>query len=205
MVRKTAAITAAAIAGVILAGGAAVGANIGILNAADNSALGELSAEAPLATPNLEPEAVVQPVSATSDSDSSTQSFTVDAAGMVDLELDDNGLRVDDVRTNQGWTWEDTSVDDSVVTITFTSGADALEFSAATNTDGSISASVDRPIITPSQNPTPANGTTATYSDDHYDEYDDHDEYEDDGDDDEYEDDGDGDDHDEYEGRDEDD
>ncbi len=45
MIRKTAAITASSIAGIVLAGGAAVGANVGILNAASSSDLGQLSAE----------------------------------------------------------------------------------------------------------------------------------------------------------------
>ena len=55
MIHRTASITAASIAGVILAGGAAVGANVGILNAADNSELGSLSADATISTPTRSP------------------------------------------------------------------------------------------------------------------------------------------------------
>ena len=181
MIRKTAAITAASIAGVILAGGAAVGANIGILNAADDNALGDLSAEAPITTLYTEPTATVQPIVNSTDSNGSSQSFGVDTAGTVEIDTDGSGLQLSDVRTNQGWSWQETRTDQNAVTVTFTSGADTLEFTATQNDDGTISASVDRPIITAAPSQTPA---TPTYSDDEYDEYED-DEY----DDDEYEDD----------------
>ena len=60
MIRKTAAITAASIAGVVLAGSAAVGANIGILDAADDTGLGTLSAEAAISAP-AEPSTTTAP------------------------------------------------------------------------------------------------------------------------------------------------
>ncbi len=44
MNKRTSFITAGAVTGVLLAGTAAVGANIGILNAADNGDVGQLSA-----------------------------------------------------------------------------------------------------------------------------------------------------------------
>lgn len=175
MIRKTAAITAASIAGVILAGGAAVGANIGILNAADDNLLGDLSAEAPITTPFTEPTATEQPIANLSDSDGSTQSFAVDTAGTVEVETDGSGLRLSDVRTNQGWSWQETSSDSRTVKVTFSSGSDNLEFTATTNDDGTISASVDRPIITPPQ----ATNSSTTYHSDDDDEF----EIEDDGDD----------------------
>ena len=189
MIRKTAAITAASIAGVILAGGAAVGANIGILNAADNNSLGNLSAEAPITSPSIEPPTTLAPIVAVSDSNGSSQSFTVDVAGTVEVDFDDTGVHLSDVRTNQGWSWEETSTDSGSVAVTFTSGADTLEFSATPNDDGTINASVDRPIVTPATAQPPAVSSSRNYSDDDHDEYedDDHDEYEDD-------------DHDEYEG-----
>lgn len=172
MIRKTAAITAASIAGVILAGGAAVGANIGILNAADDNALGDLSAEAPITTPYAEPTATVQPIVNSTDSNGSNQSFAVDTAGTVEIGTEGSGLQLSDVRTNQGWSWQETSTDQNAVTVTFTSGADTLEFTATQNDDGTISASVDRPVITAAPSQTPA---TPTYSDDDHDEYEDDD------------------------------
>jgi hypothetical protein len=179
MIRRTAAITAASIAGVILAGGAAVGANIGILNAADDNTLGTLSAEAPITTPAT---ASAQPLVDVTNATGTSQRFTVDNAGTVEVEFDDNGLRLKDVRTSQGWAWEETSTDSTSVTVRFTSGADALEFSAIPNDDGTISAGVERPVIT--STPTTISDPNS-YDDDYDDEHDDYD-----------------DEHDEHEGRD---
>ena len=176
MIRKTAAITALSIAGVILAGGAAVGANIGILNAADDNSLGNLSAEAPISVPTTEADTTFAPIVDMSDATGSRQSFTVDAAGTVEVEAEDTGLHLVDVRTNQGWSWEETSTDSGTVTVTFTSGVDTLEFSATPNDDGTINASVDRPIITPA----PTQATAANSSPNYSDDGDDHEEYEDD-------------------------
>ena len=196
MIRKTAAITAASIAGVILAGGAAVGANIGILNAADDSPLGELSAQAPIATSSTtSTSTTAQPVVDISDSTDSSQTFTVDVAGTVEVEAGDTGLSLKDVRTNQGWAWQETSTDSGAVMVTFTSGGDTLEFTASANDDGTISAGVDRPFVSPTPTQPQANPSTTYYDDD--DDYDDDDgfEYDDDDDDDD----------DDHEGRDDDD
>jgi hypothetical protein len=198
MIRKTAAITAASIAGVIIAGGAAVGANIGILNAADDNSLGNLSADMPTTTTTVEVPASLPPtIDDISDSSDTAQSFAVDVAGTVEVQTSNGGLELGDVRTNQGWSWEETSSDNNAVIVIFTSGTDTLEFSATANADGTISASVDRPSIAPAQ--TPAATSSPSYRDD--DEYDDDDDdrYEDDDDDYDY------DEHDEHEGRDDDD
>ena len=50
MLKKRTVVTALSIAAIVVAGGAAVAANVGILNAADNTPMGTLSAEADLAT-----------------------------------------------------------------------------------------------------------------------------------------------------------
>jgi len=251
MVRRTAAITAASIAGVILAGGAAIGANIGILNAADDSKLGDLSAEAAVASPvsigaNIEADdsnlgdpsgeaAIVPPVSIGAENEaddsnlgdpsdeaaivppvSTTESptpsvpiaetptpadtshvFIVDDAGEIEVDTSQSGLRISDVRTNQGWVWEELTASDGTVTVSFTSGGDELVFTASSNDDGAISAGIDRPApaATPTQISAPSQASASNGSmyvdDDDKHEDDDHDEYEDDDD--------------EYEGRDEDD
>ena len=64
------------------------------------------------------------------------------------------------------------------MTITFTSAADALEFTATANDDGTISAGVERPVSTSYEDD--------EYNDEYNDEYDD-DEYDDDEDEFEYE------------------
>lgn len=164
MLRKTAAFTAASIAGVILAGGAAVGANIGILNAADSNALGQLSAEATLDVPTD-----TTPLGQTlvSTDQSNVQSFTVDVAGTVSVETTDSGLRLVEVAANPGWTWEDTTSSADAVTVSFTSGSDTLEFAAVLNADGTIEPSVNRPATATSQpSAVTSNGPTSSFSDD---------------------------------------
>jgi hypothetical protein len=209
MIRKTAAITAVSIAGVVLAGSAAVGANIGILDAADETGLGTLSAEAAISTPADSTVTTVtsDPSPATSavtvaPSDAKVQTFAVDAAGTVDIETDDSGLHVKAVHANDGWTWEEASSGPDAVTLTFTSGGDTLEFVASLSPDGSIDARVDRPIVTSTSpratTPAPAFDAVGGYEDDD-DEYEGHD---DDGDDDHEDDDHE---EDEHEGRDDDD
>ena len=199
MIRKTAAITAASIAGVVLAGSAAVGANIGILDAADDTGLGTLSAEAAISAPaettgatvELDPSPATSEVTVAPTDDSGVQSFAVDAAGTVDLETDDSGLHVKAVHANDGWSWQETASGPNAVAITFTSGGDTLEFVAALNADGSIDAGVDRPIFTsaPAAASSPSPATAGTYEDDdEYEHDEDHDEYED-HDDDEHDDD----------------
>ncbi len=193
MIRKTAAITAASLAGVILAGGAAVGANIGILNAADDNSLGNLSADMATTTATVEVPMSLPPiVDDISDTSDATQSFAVDVAGTVDVETSDGGLDLGDVTTSQGWSWEETSTDGNTVMVAFSSGADTLEFTATRNADGTISASVDRPIVTPAPTQSPVAASVPSYrgdDDDSYedDSYDDDDSYEDHDDDGEHE------------------
>ena len=211
MIRKTAAVTAASIAGVMLAGTAAVGANIGILNAADDTGLGTLSAEAAVSATAEPAPTTVRPdpsptTSETVPADASdtphVQTFAVDAAGTIDVELDEAGLHVKAVDANDGWSWKETDSESGTLAVTFTSGDEKLEFLAALTPDGSIAARVDQPVVT--QRPAPAPAPTAApspapasppapaagYDDDYEDdEYEDDDEYEheDHDDDDEYE------------------
>jgi hypothetical protein len=196
MLRKTAAFTAASIAGVILAGGAAVGANIGILNAADSNELGQLSAEAPLDAPTETTSLIrlVAPID-----ESNVHTYSVDIAGAVSVETTGSGLRLVEVGANPGWTWEDTTSRADAVTVTFTAAGDTLEFEAELLADGTIEPSVTRPAA-PSA--VPPNGTASSFDDDDHgsddDGYDDDGSDDDDGFDDESEDD-------EHEGRDDDD
>jgi hypothetical protein len=170
MIQKTASVTAASILGVIVAGGAAIGANIGILNAADDSELGSLSADATIITPT---DATAEPDGQPSEG-GIAQAFAVDVAGTVDVEADGTGLRVIEVRTNAGWSWEETASSSESVELTFTSSDDTLEFIAYRDSDGTVTARVDRPVATPSL--TPATTHPAEDSDEY--EHDDHDDEE---------------------------
>jgi len=196
MIRSTAAITAASIAGVIISGGAAVGANIGILNAADDSDFGNLSAESSVGstTSTTESGFGIVPITEVELEPGAVQSFTVDVAGEVEVGLTESGVYLASVRTNQGWSWQEETSTEGTLFVSFTLGNDKLVFSATGNDDGTINASVDRPA------PAPSSVIGTTYDDD--DHYDDHDDDDDDHDDDEEDEE---DEEDEYEGHDDDD
>lgn len=209
MIRKTAAITAASIAGVIIAGGAAVGANIGILSAADNNDLGGLSAQAPIVSPTTEQLVIIEPIAELASSTDSSQTFTVDLAGEVEIDLAETGLRLGDARANQGWSWQESATVDGTIVVTFSSNGDQLVFTATGNDDGTISASVDRPVSASIGAPVPPmSAPSSSYDDDHdEDNYYDEDRDDEDHDDEDHDDEDHGDEHDddEHEGRDDDD
>ncbi len=218
MIRQTAAITAASIAGVVLAGGAAVGANIGILNAGADTDLGTLSAEVPI---------TAEAISTTTTEDSpDAQWYTADEGGDIEVMLDGATITLGTVLPNEGWSWQQLSTPAGSLSLELRSADDLLVFTANQLRNGEIAAEVVRiidptddsattavssgpaptvapaaPASAPARNPQPLAASPApTYRDD--DEYeaeyddDDHDEYDDDEyDDDEYDDD----DHDEYE------
>ncbi len=236
MVSRTAITATASVVGVIVAGTAAVGANIGILTAADSSEIGELSAAAPtesgevvgvevvdvylddlnaMLSPESSPGASGSSPSAsgssTSDSSSTYEAFAVDAAGELVVENYGDRIELDSVSPSAGYTYSVSEESARQLTVTF-EGPTTLVFKATLNADGTISASVEAPVIVevpaPGPSPTVAPGYDDDDYDDHDDEYDDHDEDDDhddhDEDDDEDEDDEDDED-DEHEGHDDDD
>mgnify|MGYP001817211930 CR=1 FL=1 len=227
MDRRTALISAASVVGVVLAGATAVGANIGILDQADNSGIGELSAAAD--TTAVEPRVIdvqLDPQSPsptivrldtadTADTeasdDTAPQPFIVEDAGVVSLEATADGIRISEVTPNGGWTWIDNEPGDGTVSITFDSDDATYVFTASLAEDGSVLAAVEQPIIQIVTKPAPtssSDGSAAAPDGDHDDdEFDDHEyEYDDaEYDDDEYEDDEDDEHEDEDEEEDEDD
>ncbi len=138
MIRQRAAITAASIAGVVLAGGTAVGANIGILNAADDSEMGALSAEVPITA--------AASVTSTTASDATTDSqwYTADEAGDVEVMIDGDTVELGAVLTNQGWSWESRPSSDGSVVVYLSSDDDELVFTAELTADGRVAAGVER-------------------------------------------------------------
>ncbi len=106
-------ITALAIGATVVAGSAAIAANVGVLTSADDESIGNLSAETPVVTPPAEPTDDVQvidvyledPVVTTGVAPTSsapetapttapaatTQEFTVESAGTVAVEQRDIG------------------------------------------------------------------------------------------------------------------
>jgi hypothetical protein len=187
---RTSLITTVAIAGVIVAGGAAIAANIGILSAADSSALGELSAtelvaaapESTLADTTTSTTSTITPaVGATSD-------YVVDDAGMVSLLASDSGLTLVTATANDGWTPALSQSEPASLTVVFTNGGRTVVFSATLGADGSIVADVTEPMSV--NGSTPAGSVTiptlassgGSYEDDDSSEesYEDHDSEDDD-------------------------
>ena len=148
MYRRTALITAASIVAVVMTGATAVGANIGILSSADESAIGNLTAVSAVA---VESPAAVDPPSAPTvepspDDGVTFQEFEADVAGRLGIEFTSTQLRLGSVFPNSGWTWESEQSSDTALEVTFISRETKMEFSATLGPDGTITAKVDQPI-----------------------------------------------------------
>jgi hypothetical protein len=180
---RTSLITTVAIAGVIVAGGAAIAANIGILSAADSSALGELSAtELVAAAPESTlADTTTSTTSTTTPAVGATSDYVVDDAGMVSLLASDSGLTLVTATANDGWTPALSQSEPASLTVVFTNGGRTVVFSATLGADGSIVADVTEPMSVPGSNPTgPATiPTSPSYTGSDDDSHDD-DSYEDD-------------------------
>jgi hypothetical protein len=166
---RTNLITIASIAGVAAAGAFAISANVGILNAADNSKLGQLSAAGAATTPNTQvvdvyldgsaTTATAAGVIATTAGDpAAVQRFTVDAAGTIAVVANGGSLRLDSVDPTSGWTWSLAQNQPTQLTVTFTNGTRTLEFVAGLGPDGSVTANVNEPAATAAATTAPSNG-----------------------------------------------
>ena len=213
---RTTLITALAVAGVLVAGTAAIAANIGILNSTDDSSIGSLSAtddlvDDPSTTTTTLATTTTTTTTSLPDSDTSSgESYVIDDAGIVTLSSTSGGLTLASAVPEAGWTVTSSQPDAVTLEVTFTNGVRTLVFSAVLGPDGVVTADVIEPIdVVGAPAATPATSSpTTTIGDDGFDddEYDD-DEYDDDDhdDDDQDDDEDDEDDEDEYEGADDDD
>lgn len=184
MQRRTAFLSAGSMLAVVLTGATALGANIGILNSAGDSPIGQLTSNADVAS-TLAPRVVdvyvedQSPAITGSDDpaqaeDDTAQEFTVDTAGTVEVLSDGKVLRLGTVTAEAGWTWSTAQTSDSELQVTFQSDTTTYEFFANLESDGSISARVDQPVIqtVPATNP-PASGIKEDDRDDeHYEDED---------------------------------
>lgn len=168
---RTKLITIASIVAVGLAGATAVSANIGILNAADDSNVGTLSAAGDLVPVDTQvvdvylDEQTSTTVAIPSDqSASGVQEYTVDAAGTVSVSATAAGIRLGDVTPSAGWTWSLVQPNAAELAVTFTDGVRTLEFIAVAAPDGTITASVNEPVIAPA--PAAPSGTGQHESED---------------------------------------
>jgi hypothetical protein len=167
---RTRLVTIVSIVAVGLAGATAVSANIGILDAASDSSVGNVSAAGDLTPPPTQVIDVYLPSETASTVPSTTtpaaaasgvQEFAVDVAGTVAVASTATGLRLDSVTPTTGWTWSLAQSGPAELMVTMTDGTRTLEFMASATADGSIAASVNEPIVAPA----PTVNTTG-YSDD---------------------------------------
>lgn len=101
MKHRTAVVTAASVAGVLLAGAAALGANLGILGSSD---LGNLSAvDVSTSPPDVVTVYVDDPATSTTLPGSEVLAYDVPGAGIVTLERTGDTLRVAGVELVNGW------------------------------------------------------------------------------------------------------
>ncbi len=162
-------VTALAVGATIVAGSAAIAANVGVLTSADDDSIGNLSAETPVVTPAADPTDDVQVIDVyledpvvttdvasssstpettpTTTPDATTQEFTVEAAGTVAVEQRESGLFVARVEAADGWLWKTEQTSASEVRVTFASVDTIYEFVAVVGDDGEIDADVEQPIV----------------------------------------------------------
>lgn len=165
---RTKLITIASIAGVAAAGAFAISANVGILNAADNNKIGQLSAAGAATTPNTQVVDVYLDgptttttaagvIATTAGDPAAVQRFTVDTAGTIAVVANGGTLRLDSVNPTSGWTWSLAQTQRTRLTVTLTNGTRTLEFVAGLGPDGSVTANVNEPAA-------PAAATTAPFN-----------------------------------------
>jgi hypothetical protein len=179
---RTRLITIVSIFAVGLAGAIAVSANIGILAAAPDSAVGNASVTGDLGPPSTQVVDVHLPATTAppSTADAARQQFTVDVAGTVTVVETDAGLRLDHVAPAAGWTWSLAQSDPTVLVVTMTNATRTLRFTATRTADGNIAAEVHEPIGAPSA-VDDGGGTRIDRDEDHDehgDEHEEHEEYE---------------------------
>ncbi len=133
MRHRTALITAGSIAVVILAAAVAVGANLGILNAADSRPVGSLSAAAAVKVVRAHPADV-------------PQKYIIRKAGTVSVAATKSRLRVVNVTARRGWRWTLRQTANRRLTVTFKSGSRVYEFVTILWRHGRVVARVDQPV-----------------------------------------------------------
>lgn len=145
MKHRRALLAAATIVAVMIAGVAAVSANIGILDNGDSGGVGELSAANVATTPEPRVIDAVSPLPTTAPAAEGAQEFAVEDAGVVTVVHNGTSIRVGDVQPAAGWTWRTTQRSDDSLSVTFTSAGSTLDFLADLAPDGSVSARIQAP------------------------------------------------------------
>ena len=153
---RTSLVTAAAIAGVLIAGTAAVAANIGILNAADSSAIGDLAAtDELLPAPDADVDAPIVTMATAEAPETTAATTTVPAgvaqrydiaeAGSVWVLATRSGIALDHVVGEEGWTSGLSQSDPRVLRVDFTNGVRTIVFTAELGNGGAVLVDVTEP------------------------------------------------------------
>jgi hypothetical protein len=143
MAHRTALITAASIVAVVLASGAAVGANLGILSVADAGPVGGLTVSA--ATTQAGGPKVID-VYVDDTNGITSQQYTVEKAGTIGVVATKKSVRLDDISVRPGWTWKLVQNAQKRLTVTFTSKSITYDFVAAVDSGGKLTARVVQPV-----------------------------------------------------------
>ncbi|MBX3313270.1 MAG: hypothetical protein KF906_03030 [Actinobacteria bacterium] len=144
---RTRLVTVVSIVAVVLAGAAAVSANVGILDSASDGSVGSASASGDLADPSSRVLDVYLPDEVTDDDgDPFEQTYVVDVAGKVTVVSSVDGLRLGEVDPEDGWTWTLDQPDPTHIAVVMTNGARTFELDATQNLDRTITAKVTEPI-----------------------------------------------------------
>jgi hypothetical protein len=155
---RTGLITIVSLLAVGGAGAIAVNATTGVSDAAPANGVGNVTA-ADLTTPSTQVIDVYLPSSTVTPAASAgVQEFTVDVAGTVAVAVADTGIRLDSVTPTTGWTWTLSQNSSQQLTVSLTDGTRTLEFVATLNSDGTVGAAVNEPIVTAA--PAPTGGAT---------------------------------------------
>lgn len=160
-------ITIASVAAIGMAGAVAIGANVGILNAADSNKVGTVASAGDLLTTTPQTVDVYLPgtPSTVAGAVAGSQEFAVDAAGTTTVSVDALGLHLLKVTPTFGWTWTSSQSAPTQLSVTFTNGSRTLVFTAVEGADGSIAANVSEPIV--SQTANTSSGGGSSHEDDH--------------------------------------
>lgn len=147
MRHRTALITAGSIAAVVFAGAIAVGANLGILTAADSKPVGELTTASVAQLSNVQPaQQFTAERPAGAPGERATQEYIIKKAGTVKVAFSKKAVRFVDASAKRHWTWKLAQTGDRKLTVTFRRGSDTYTFVAAVGRHGKLTAKVDHPV-----------------------------------------------------------
>lgn len=143
-------VTLGSIAAVAIAGAFAVSANLGILDSASSSPIGNVAAAGDL-VPTTAPGATTSDATAPTAAPTTTaaavetrvQEFLAADAATVAVARTGDGVRLDRVVPSPGWTWQLVDPGPAAVVVELRDGRRTIRFTATPAADGSVDAGVE--------------------------------------------------------------